>query len=215
MLLLFSSLTMANGLMGLDYTPFGRGDLAWTQTTASSELAFAENEGLIQPNLQPWIGFHAKNKPHSHQFEVNVLSHRISTFYAEDQNMTQRYQVLRPGYAFRRHFPQTESPVNPYARISVHHNFARITNTSTAYTKAEAKDMDLASKELATQLRGSGSSIGGGIRYAIKPSLYIGARWDLNVHVTNYVSEEGAVALDVFADSGGFFCVEWQGKNRQ
>lgn len=201
--------------MGLDYTPFGRGDLAWSQTTASSDLAFAENEGLIRPNLQPWAGYYSKKNPHSHQIEFNVLSHRVASYYAEDQKTVQRFQVIRTGYAFRRHFPQKNSPVNPYARISAHHNFAQVINTSTAYTKKEAKDIDLASKELATQIGGSGLSLGGGLRYPIQPSLYIGARWDLNIHVTNFITDEGAVALDVFIDTGGLLCIEWQAQNRE
>ena len=215
MLILLSTTAFAGALMGLDYSPFGKGDLAWSGSTSASELAFAENEGLIRPNLQPWVGYRSLRRPHSHQFEVNVMSHRMSTFYAEDQYMTQRMQVIRMGYAFRRHFPQPDSAVNPYIRVGSHFNLPRVKQTSTAYTKAEAADVDLATKEIATQLAGTGVSFGGGIRYAIQPGLYIGARWDFNIHVTNFITEEGAVALDVFSETAGLFCIEWQLKNKE
>ena len=214
MLILVTATAFAGTLMGLDYQPLGRGDLTWSQSGAASELAYAENEGLIQPNLQPWIGYRSEKRPQSHQFELNVISHRISTFYAEDQYMTQKTQVMRLVYGFRRHFPQENSPVNPFLRAGTHLNLARIIQSSTAYTEEEAADVELAAKELATQLAGTGFSLGGGIRYAIQPSLYIGARWDLNIHVTNFITEEGAVALDVFSDTVGLFCIEWQGKNK-
>lgn len=210
MLLLSSSLVLAKGMMGVDYTPIGRGDLTFLQSPSSTELGLAENDGLIRPTFQPWIGFYSNKRPQSHQAELNILSHHIGTYYSESQKTVQRYQAVRVGYAFRRHWSPSQNPIEPFVRLGFHHNFSSVTFTSTAYTNEEAEDMEKASKEAAALFGGSGVTPGLGLRYPVQDHLFIGIRWDLDIHVTNFITEEGGAALDVYTNTNGAFLIEWQ-----
>ena len=56
-LLLASLPGLAAGLVGVDWVPFGRDDLAWVEDNQLSGTLVAEGDGLLQPSLRAWGGW--------------------------------------------------------------------------------------------------------------------------------------------------------------
>lgn len=189
MWLLFASLTAhAGALLGVDWVPFGRGDLAWVQDGELSGTGVAETDGLIHGALTAWGGW-----ADAHDAALlGLAGARLGTSSVSSTLQTgTSVAAFRPSLDYRRYLhARGPDHVNAYGQIGLYGVIPAARSWSNAYTDEEQAAMDTASAQTRAQIGGYGLRVGGGAELAFANGLSVGARYLGVLHQTRAAVED-------------------------
>lgn len=189
MLWLLASLPAAAGaLVGVDYVPFGRADLAWVDAGQLSGELVGEFDGLSAPALSAWGGW-AQGR---HAALFGLGGARVATFTDSGGATTgSSVAVLRPSADYRYYFqdvgargPEAWAQAGAYGDIPAAHTSAA------ASTEAEQEAIDASDSETEARLGGWGLRAGGGASVTWPNGLGLGVRAMVVFHRSASVAED-------------------------
>lgn len=187
-LLLASLAAQAGALVGVDYAPFGRGDLAWVDEGQLSGTLVGELDGLLVPSLTAWGGYADERNAAL----LGLGGARISTITRAGSSVTgSSVAALRPSLDYRR-YVVARRPDAPAAWLQAG-AYGVIPGASTwAVTSndAEQEALEAADAETRARIGGWGLRAGGGASVSWSNGLTLGARWLGIFHRSSMVSAD-------------------------
>ncbi|MDP6931631.1 MAG: hypothetical protein QGG40_01885 [Myxococcota bacterium] len=180
MWILFSSLTLAAPVVGVDWTPLGRSDLAWIEEGGLSGTGVAEGDGVLDPNLSAWGGVAGERD--ALLFGLGI-ARSTSTALSSDQFSSAHVGALRPAVDYRRYLqPRAAADAVPYLQLGTYGVVPSARYFSDAYTDEEQEAMDDAARQDRARIGAVGLRMGGGAEVAWPSGLMVGARYLLVAH---------------------------------
>ena len=203
MWLLIASLSaQAGALLGVDWVPFGRGDLAWVQDGELSGTGVAETDGLISGALTAWGGW-----ADAHNAALlGIAGARLTTASSSDTlDEGTTVAAFRPSLDYRRYLhARAPGHVNAYGTVGIYGVFPAAKSWSNTYTTEEQTAMDTASAATRAQISGYGLRLGGGAELLFDNGLSIGARYLGVVHQSNATMDTTTTTSTFFYGEAAF-----------
>ena len=175
-LLLASLPGLAAGLVGVDWVPFGRDDLAWVEDNQLSGTLVAEGDGLLQPSLRAWGGWTEGQ---------NAVLGNLSGAWLSTESVTSgttsgaRVSALRLGADYRRYLrPRAPGAPVPWLGAGAYGVLPGANTWSDTYSDAEQDSVDETDASTRSRIRGWGGRLGGGVELGWDSGLLVGARAD-------------------------------------
>lgn len=171
----------AGAIAGVDFVPFGRGDQAWIDAEQESGTLVAETDGLLHPPLTAWGGLAGKRIAGL----LGLAVARITTSSVDASGGVTRDHVgaLRPALDLRYYLEHREpnQPL-PYLQGGVYGVIPSARHTSDSYTDSEQQSMDQVARDERARIGAMGVRAGAGAEVGLTDSLYLGARYLIQVH---------------------------------
>ena len=189
MLWLLASLPAAAGaLVGLDYVPFGRADLAWVDSGQLSGELVGEFDGLSAPALSAWGGW--AQGPHAAL--IGLGGARVATFTTTSGVVSgATVAVLRPSADYRYYVvPVASRHPEAWLQIGLFGDIPAATTVATTTTDAEAEAIAAADADTRARLGGWGVRAGGGASVTWENGLGLGFRYLAVFHRTAMLAED-------------------------
>lgn len=191
MLLLLALLAPAHadGLIGVDWVPLGRGDLTWTQEDRTTGLAVGEEDGLLVPALTAWGGWANAHFGLLGNFGMVRLS---TTNHTEAQVARSVNGALRPGVDLR-WWPRSRAmkKILPYGMVGAYGVIPTFTATNESWTEEEQAAVDEDTKANRGRVGGIGGRMGLGAEVAFEPGISLGVRWSVDGFRQQVLDAEG------------------------
>lgn len=189
MLWLLASLPAAAGaLVGLDYVPFGRADLAWVDAGQLSGDLVGEFDGLSAPALSAWGGWASGR----HAALVGLGGARIATFTTTSGVVSgSMVAVLRPSADYRYYVvPVASRHPEAWVQAGAYGDIPAARTAAATTTDAEQEAIDAADSETQARLGGWGLRAGGGASVTWENGLGLGFRYMAVFHRSASVAED-------------------------
>ncbi len=190
MWLLLASLTArADALLGVDFTPFDRGDLAWVEDGQLSGTLVGELDGLLVPSLSAWGGW---ADAHNAAL-VGLGGARLATITRSESSLTgSAVAALRPSVDYRRYLaPRQPGQVAAWVQGGAYGVIPVATTWSEASSEAELEALAAADEDTEARIGGWGLRAGGGASVAWDNGLSLGARYLGVFHRAAMRSDDG------------------------
>lgn len=187
-LLLLSHLARADILLGVDYAPFGRGDLAWIEDGQLSGNLVGELDGLLVPSLTAWGGW--ADRWNAALF--GLAGARVATLTTDGGSTTgSALAALRPSVDYRRYLaPRDPGGAAAWVQLGAYGVIPGARTLADTSSDAEQEALDAADAETRARIGGWGLRLGGGASVAWDNGLSLGARYLGVLHRSSMVSEE-------------------------
>lgn len=189
MLWLLASLPAAAGaLVGIDYVPFGRADLAWSDAGQLSGELVGEFDGLSAPALSAWGG--PTSGPHA--VLIGLGGARVATFTTSDGGVTgSSVAVLRPSVDYRYELvPIAARGPEAWLQAGAYGDIPAAQTMASASTEAEQEAVDAAESDTKARLGGWGLRAGGGASVTWENGLGLGFRYLAVFHRSASVTDD-------------------------
>lgn len=187
-LLLASLAAHAGALVGVDWVPFGRGDLSWVEDGQLSGTSMSETDGLINGALTAWGGWADEHNA----VLLGLAGARLSTVTrSETLDAGTRVAAFRPSLDYRRYL-RARTPGRPiaYANAGAYAMIPAAASWSNAYTEEEQEAMDTDAEATRARIGGWGGRLGGGVELGFENGLNLGLRYYGVVHQGRYSIED-------------------------
>lgn len=178
----------AGGLVGVDYVPFGRADLAWVDAGQLSGDLVGEFDGLTAPALSAWGGW-AQGR---HAALLGLGGARVATFTSTAGVISgAAVAVLRPSADYRYYVVPVESRhPEAWLQFGVYGDLSTARTEAATTTEAEAAAIDAADADTAARLGGWGLRGGGGASVTWDNGLGLGFRYLAVFHRSALLAED-------------------------
>ncbi len=190
MWLLLASLTaQADALVGVDFTPFGRGDLTWVDEGQLSGTLVGELDGLLVPSLSAWGGW-----ADAHNAVLFGLGGaHISTLTTTGSSVTgSSLSALRPSVDYRRYLvARAPGQATAWGQAGLYGVIPGANTWSEASSEAELEALAAADAETRARIGGWGVRLGGGASVSWENGLSLGARYLGIFHRSSMVTDDG------------------------
>lgn len=171
----------ATPLVGLDFRPIGRGDLAWVDEGRTSGVAVGENDGLVHPNLSAYGGAWISDR--TAIIGTLGIARLTNTTWAGDTFISRSWGVIRPGLSARWALrPRTESGPIPWLLVGAYGDIPSARDVSNAYSEAEQDAADASAAHDRGRLGGFGGRAGFGATAQIATGVHLGLSGSLTAH---------------------------------
>lgn len=188
-LLLASLQARADALVGVDWVPFDRGDLAWVDDGQLSGTLVGEFDGLLVPAVTAWGGWADRHNAAL----AGLAGTRLVTTTTSGSSVTgSAVAALRPSVDYRRYLLAREPgratcwlQVGAYGDIPAAKTWAQVSSD------AEQEALDAADEETKARIGGWGLRLGGGASVGWDDGLSVGARYLGVFHRSSMLSDDG------------------------
>lgn len=183
-----------HGVLGVDWTPFGRADLAWIEADQLSGTLVADTDGALAPPLELHGGaFDAHNAVLGHMGLARVGTATAS--FDENGVLVSRSGEhalsLKLGVDYRRYLTPRVQPhgdvkadVAPFVQGGLYGVLPSAAQWDDALTEEEQAALDEAAGQAEARIGAVGGRIGGGAELCWDHGLCVGARGLVVVHRT-------------------------------
>lgn len=179
-----------DGVVGADWVPLSRGDLAWVAEGEGTGTLVGELDGLLRPSLVafggvrvgPWAVLAGLSGAVRRQDVWTGDDHALFTVATVRPSLDAQRSLVEPG------------PPDLWVSVGLHGVVPRVRDTADAYTPAEADAAEADAAELRAALGGGGGRIGLGATVPVAGSLSIGVRVGQVLHLSGS-REEAATTL--------------------
>jgi len=196
-LLLLSLSAQAAPMAGVDFVPFGRGDLTWVDSDQLSGTLVSETDGWLQPPLTAWGGF---IKSHSAViFGLAVARVTTTTLVAGDNGDIQKSVVhtgaLRSSVDYRRYFGERKvGRPSAWGSAGLWGVVPSARRKSDQYTTEEQTAADDTADQDRSRIGAAGARVGLGAELLWDTGLALGARYDVGAQLTRVLESDATVA---------------------
>lgn len=189
-LLLVSLQARADALVGVDWVPFDRGDLAWVEDGELSGTLVGENDGLLVPSLTAWGGWADRHNAAL----VGLAGARVLTTTTSGSSVTGSVvAALRPSVDYRRYLlPREPGHATCWVQAGGYGDIPAAKTWAEVSSDAEQEALDAADAETKARIGGWGLRAGGGASVAWDNGLSVGARYLGVFHRSSLVSDDGS-----------------------
>ena len=176
-------------LVGVDWVPSGRGDLAWVDDGQGSGTLVGEFDGLLRPPVTAWGGpAWAKDAV---LFGLGATRWSTTTWTA-DQKTHISMGSIRPSVDYRRYFRErTPGKATAWVGAGVHGNIPLVAMRSEAWTEEERVAMEETAATERARIGGFGGRAGLGAELWLPGGVGLGARWSATLHHQQWNGTDG------------------------
>lgn len=179
---------LADGMMGVDWVPYGRADQAWIAADQLTGTQVAEGDGLLRPPLTAWGGWAGAG----HAVFASLDLARIATSVrTQDQEELTTRTGIRPGLDYR-YYLKDRAPTLavPYLQLGVYGVVPLAEESSDSATKSEQRVLDEQADQDRSRIGGVGGRLGFGAEHQWESGVLIGARYSFIYHRSRSLDEE-------------------------
>ena len=180
-----SSFALAEPVVVLDYVPFSRADIYWTQEEWTTGTGVGAFDGMLKPALTPWLGI----RKETWTGLGTIGAARIATITnTGDGKHIYARSSLRLAIAAQRNIGQAEH-ARPWLGIgtSVIVPFAR--DQADSYSNAQASEAEFNNSADRARIGGLGARIGAGVDLPVFTGAHLGAHTHLVTHAAASFTE--------------------------
>ena len=171
--MLLASSAFAGALVGVDWVPFGRGDVAWVESQSTGTLV-GEFDGMLVPALTGFGGWAGAHDAVLGGFGAASVSATSGVGLA---GSGVRVGVVRPSVDYRRYLlGRDPGRATAYLQGGVYAAVPFARTWSDSFTEDEQAAQDVLAAETRAQLSGWGLRWGGGAEVTFESGLVLGAR---------------------------------------
>ncbi len=183
---LLSGVPQANGgpIMGLEWTALPE------NPTLQSTLDVGEFDGILRPNLTPYIGWRHNKHQLLGGFGIALFSNSLNDTQTQLGN-------LRFSADYRYSLGTGEKKQSAWLGLGGHQLVPLLKDENPEYSDSEKEVADAQLSERRAQLAGTGFRFGGGVDVPISPAVTIGIHHHIALHL-NFRSVEEATLLTSF-----------------
>lgn len=184
------------GVIGVDYLPLGRADLAWTQEGRLSGVLANEEDGFLQGPLRLWGG--AAWTRHAVTGSLSAVRLRTTAWTASEADGTELVTEtvqggLRPAADWRYYIlPRQAGLASPYVGVGLHAVIPTVKYSSESWTASEESAWLAQQAEDRARVRGAGGRVFGGAELLFDNGLMLGARQSFELQRGERVDTETA-----------------------
>jgi hypothetical protein len=184
------------GVIGVDFLPLGRADLAWTDEGRLSGVLANEEDGFLQGPLRMWGG--AAWTRHAVTGSLSAVRLKTTTWTASeadgDDLVTETVQGgLRPALDWRYYFlPRQAGLASPYLGAGFSAVIPTVKYSSETWTASEESAWLAQQAEDRARVRGAGGRIFGGAELLWSNGLLLGVRQSFELQRGERVDTEAA-----------------------
>jgi hypothetical protein len=182
----------AEPVLGVDWVPFGRGDLAWVEEQQLSGALLGELDGMMVPSLSPWAGAAWRRWELLGSAQIGAWRRVTYTAGLEaDERTVRRIVVLRPALEGRRYLIDRESlrPL-PWVGLGGYAALPLVRYESEAWTAEEQAGWEEAELQDRERLGALGLRLSGGAELLAPHGIIFGLRASAVVHRGKQVDED-------------------------
>ena len=178
----------ADGMVGVDWVPYGRADQAWVAADQLTGTQVAEGDGLLNPPLTAWGGW--VNKRHGVLASLDMA--RMSTTVATQNQAEESTRMgIRPAVDYRWYIKERSAgAATPYLQLGVHGVVPLAKESSDSASKSEQKVLDDQADQDRSRIGGVGGRLGFGAEHQWSSGIVLGARYSLVYHRSRALDEE-------------------------
>ena len=189
-LLLVSLQARADALVGVDWVPFDRGDLAWVDDGQLSGTLVGEGDGFLVPAMSAWGGW---ADAHNAAL-IGLGGARLATVTTSGSSVTgSAVAALRPSVDYRRYLlARQPGHAAPWVQVGAYGDIPAATTWAETSSEAEQEALDAADAETKARIGGWGLRLGGGASVAWEDGLSLGARYLGVFHRSSMLSDDGS-----------------------
>jgi hypothetical protein len=184
------------GVIGVDFMPLGRADLAWTTEDRLSGVLGNEEDGFVQGPLRMWGG--AAWTRHAVTGSLSAVRLRTTTWTASpadgEELVTETVQGgVRPAVDWRFYvLPRAVRLASPYVGVGLQAVIPTVKYSSTTWTPSEESAWLAQQAEDKARVRGAGGRIFGGAELLFDTGLMLGVRQSFELQRGERVDTEAA-----------------------
>jgi hypothetical protein len=192
LLSLIAGTALGGALVGVDWVPAGRADLAWVDDDQLTGTLVGEYDGLLVPPLTAWAGVAGSRYALLGGLAAAWAS---TTTWSGDQATRALLAALRPSADLRRYLrPRADGEATPWLQAGAYTVLPAALYTSDTWTEEEQADMDETAAADRARIGGVGVRLGAGAEVAWTSGLCVGARYLLVAHRSASTSGDAATA---------------------
>jgi len=187
-LLLSLSVAHAEGILGVDFVPFGRADQAWVSEDQLSGTQVAETDGLLQPPVTAWAGWVGRRDA----LLGGLALARVSTTVQTNNKAEHSARMgIRPSVDYRRYLSdRAAGSACGYLTAGMYGVVPAAQERSDSASKAEQKVLEEQSRQDRSRIGAVGAKAGIGAEIQWDHGLVLGARYSVVYHRSRALDEE-------------------------
>lgn len=194
MLLLLAGLSTAwaDGMLGVDWVPFGRADQAWIAAEQLSGTQVAEGDGLLQPPLTAWGGWAGTRHGVLGSLDIARVVTSVQTHNQEELSTR---MGIRPALDYRYYLKDRKvGSALPYLQLGLHGVVPFAEETSDSASKSEQRVLDEQAEQDRSRIGGLGARMGFGAELQWDSGVLLGARYSVVYRRSGALDEETLTA---------------------
>ena len=174
---------------GVEWTPFSRADAAWVSEERTSGTAVGEFDGIVRPQLNPFVGAWIDNR---WGLTASLGIGRLQqTTWADEIFLQRHWLVVRPSLDMRVALIKRDRTVPiPWVLVGAHGDIPSAAERSNGFTEEELENAELNGQIERAKLGGFGARVGLGVDYGIQKHIRIGLQGYGLWHRTVFRSSE-------------------------
>ena len=185
---LIAAAAAAEGTMGVDWVPYGRGDLVWVSEGQSSETLVGEFDGLVRPALTAYGGLLGDR--HAWLFGFGVARTADVDWDGEGFRRVSA-SAFRPSADWQWYLRERRpGAATPWLGLGLYATIPQARDTADVYTAEEQSDADEGARALRGRIGGLGGRAGIGGDYRMNDALTLGLRYHVTAHRGQVSSED-------------------------
>ena len=201
MIVFLIGLALAAPAIGVDFVPMGRADLVWVDAAQASGTLVGEFDGLVRPNLTPYLVVQSQKKPRNTFVLGTGFARTAETSWTGQERRKVVTTAIRPAVDLQRYVIQDTA--SAWVGLGAFGVIPIVRDVSTAYGEAEAQEAREGSREVMARIGGAGARVGAGAELAITPELSIGLRFHTNAWRGQRVTEDSVdISTLMWVDAG-------------
>ena len=203
-MMLLMSVAQAETVMGLEWVPFSRGDMAWLEEGMASGTLVGELDGWLRPAAT----FHAGWAWGRHALLGDVAVARLThTTWSGDDYSQIHVGAARLAADYRYYLREWQpQAVSVWLSGGVYGIIPSARVVSTSYTDSEQADADEGASATRQSIGGAGGRLGPGFAYTFTPALSLGARYHLVLYWGHSLTEQAlSTSVAVYSEAAVVF----------
>ena len=183
------AVSMASPIVGVDYTPLGRQDLAWIEEEQLSGTLVGEFDGLVTSPLEAWGGYRWTRFAVTGGLGLAWVS--TSTWDGQDRSLVVT-GTLRPSVDGLWYITPEPDDLRPRAHASLggYGLIPAATRQSDAFTDEEQDAADTEAESVRSRIGGLGLRLGAGVDLTWNSGLMLGLGYSFVAHRSQLLTEE-------------------------
>ena len=180
-----SSFALAEPVLVVDYVPFSRTDLYWTQEEWTTGTGVGPFDGLLKSTLTPWIGI----RKDAWTMLGTIGAARIATITnTGDGKHVYARSGLRIALAAQRNIGEPEN-ARPWMGIGTSAIVPFARDQSDSYSSPQASEAEFNNSADRARIGGLGARIGAGVDLPFWDGVHLGAHTHLVTHAAASFTE--------------------------